>query len=281
MSPFDDDNSNFSTSSAYFKLLGFLEDQNYFMIKNGVYRTNEDLTNILNEIESFVDDTPLIEGSHRFANIGAEVVHEKLANLDLSKFLKKQYLHTEITKEMIKTLKMYLIESFGNKVRLDYGTGHEIFFLSFIFICKELSIAHDYEIKPLFKQYFDIVRKYIFKFNIEPAGSNGMFAIDDYQFLPFLFGSAELIETDVKFDDILNNLKDKTHMFAEQLYFCERHKCRAGELPFSRHSPVIYSLRNSKWSFINEKMLEEIRNKVFDRFVVMQHFKFSIFLSEK
>ncbi len=88
----------------------------------------------------------------------------------------------------------YLVESYGNSTRIDYGTGHE---LSFLFFCWALLKLGYYDksefeqmVRQVFYQYINTMRKIQIQYNMEPAGSHGVWGLDDYHFLPFLLGAS-------------------------------------------------------------------------------------------
>lgn len=90
----------------------------------------------------------------------------------------------------------YLLASLGDAVRVDYGTGHELSFLAFLAGLGHLRIVGAADMAAvgltLLSRYFALVRKLQKKYRLEPAGSRGCWGLDDYQFLPFLVGAAQL-----------------------------------------------------------------------------------------
>lgn len=52
------------------------------------------------------------------------------------------------------------------------------------------------EVFPLFcLRYLEVMRKLQKTYRMEPAGSQGVWGLDDFQFLPFIWGSSQLIGT--------------------------------------------------------------------------------------
>jgi len=84
----------------------------------------------------------------------------------------------------IPELSVYLQESFGSHERLDYGTGHELNFVAFLFCMFKVGalLAEDLEatVNCIFNKYMELMRLIQLTYVLEPAGSHGVWGLDDY-----------------------------------------------------------------------------------------------------
>ena len=98
----------------------------------------------------------------------------------------------------LRFLKPYFLESFGSFRRLDYGTGHETSFALFLCSLTLLRVVrpHPAEERALvlrvFARYLRLCWRLQDTYKLEPAGSHGVWGLDDYSFLPYIFGSGQL-----------------------------------------------------------------------------------------
>lgn len=127
----------------------------------------------------------------------------------------------EELQEAGKELGPYLLGSVGNYTRIDYGTGHEASFVmwmwaltrlgifnkaDYIALVSKLFVRFDifffkkrkYYSFFLYNRYIELMRKVQKTYMLEPAGSKGVWGLDDYQHLAYLFGSAQLIGLSLK-----------------------------------------------------------------------------------
>lgn len=122
--------------------------------------------------------------------------------------------------EVIGELRAYLHDSFGHPIRIDYGTGHESSFVVFLLsLCKigcfcwgsnNSNDDGDGEIKQknksnpppkvighaslsLFHVYLNVTRGLQRDYMLEPAGSHGVWGLDDYHCIPFYLGACQMI----------------------------------------------------------------------------------------
>lgn len=153
----------------------------------------ESLVKIFVELNKLVDDTPPLDQPQRFGNKAYRDWFLKLREHSpeiLENALPVEF-HAAIPEVIV-----YFIESFGNATRIDYGTGHELAFIMFLcslYKIKALTEADNlYTGLKIFTAYLSFVRRLQLTYRMEPAGSHGVWSLDDYQFIPFIWGSAQL-----------------------------------------------------------------------------------------
>ena len=255
---------------------------------------------LLDQLSKLVDDVPPDNGPRRFGNVSFrkwyQLLEDKLDEL-LSECLPRQH------KPAQDELAAYLLGSFGSAQRLDYGTGHELSFLAFLaclwkldfFSSNEPGVEERGIVLRVFEPYLVLVRKLIKLYNLEPAGSHGVWGLDDNSFLPYVFGSAQLCPPIEETDDTptegsltiapdpssvtKQNLVDKekdSNMYFSAIAFI--YNVKKGQ--FFEHSPMLYDISGIKdgWGKINKGMIKMYNAEVLSKFPVVQHFPFGSLL---
>eukprot|EP01094_Clydonella_sp_ATCC50884_P001775 TRINITY_DN11328_c0_g1_i2.p2 TRINITY_DN11328_c0_g1~~TRINITY_DN11328_c0_g1_i2.p2 ORF type:complete len:120 (+),score=28.72 TRINITY_DN11328_c0_g1_i2:118-477(+) len=115
---------------------------------------------------------------------------------------------------------------------------------------------------------------------LEPAGTHGVWSLDDYHFLPFYFGAAQLIDhrlikpMSIHQSEIRENFGDD-YMYLSCIDFI--HKAKTG--PFGEHSPILNDISGvPKWSKVNSGMMKMYKVEVLSKKPIMQHFLFGYIL---
>jgi hypothetical protein len=118
---------------------------------------------------------------------------------------------SSVTSEQRLALQSYLLASFGDSRRLDYGTGHELNFMCFLYSLVKLNVLlecdYDAIVLAVFARYITLVRRLLTTYSLEPAGSRGVWGLDDYHFLLYYLGAAQLMGH--------KHLKPKSARYAE------------------------------------------------------------------
>ncbi|CAH8463022.1 unnamed protein product [Heterobilharzia americana] len=171
----------------------------------------------------------------------------------------------------------YLVESVGNSTRIDYGTGHELAFLAFLTCLFKLNILrkdnepNSHTVNDLLAigvivmpKYLNLVRLLQTTYRMEPAGSHGVWCLDDFQFIPFIWGSSQLIgnsqydPTVIPNREVAEREKDKYLFFSCIAYI---YQCKTG--PFEEHSNTLYGISQvPKWEKVNSGLIKMYKGEV-------------------
>jgi len=186
---------------------------------------------------------------------------------------------------MVSELSGYLEGSFGDYTRIDYGTGHELTFICFLLILVEIRVLRrsDYKLMALlvFNRYVELMRKIQRKYGLEPAGSKGVWGLDDYCWAPFYFGAAQLIEhQDIKPKDITDSAVlsayKSDYLYLSSIDFILRMKSG----PFAEHSPLLNDISGVPyWFKVKNGLLKMYQDDVLKKLPVIQHFLFGSVLT--
>ncbi|KAI5642321.1 phosphotyrosyl phosphate activator (PTPA) protein domain-containing protein [Phthorimaea operculella] len=210
-------------SEAYMEYTGFIATLNEAIkgkplsVDCKVSDNLKKLLHMMEQIDQMIDEFPPIEQPQRFGNV---VFREWLLKLKTdSTSMLQAALHTNLH-IAISEIKVYLEESFGNATRIDYGTGHEMAFIMFLCCLYKIGFLNADDnvatVFLIFNKYLHIARRLQKTYRMEPAGSHGVWSLDDYQFVPFIWGSSQLIDQPriyppAKFleDDIIDKFSDE------------------------------------------------------------------------
>lgn len=263
------------------------------------------LQQLILKLEKLIEEAPPDTGPRRFGNVSFRKWYKLVE--ERSQALLEGVLPSNLHPAIIE-IKAYLLGSFGSAQRLDYGTGHELSFIAFLgslwklgyfdrqFKASSMDISERQIVLYLFQPYLTLIRSLIVTYNLEPAGSHGVWGLDDNSFLPYLFGSAQLCPALPENDTAppaptptsgslpsspepsivtKQNLVDKEA--SSNLYFSAIkfiYTIKRG--PFWEHSPMLFDISGIKdgWGKINKGLIKMYDAEVLGKFPVVQHFYF-------
>ncbi|KAF9156359.1 Serine/threonine-protein phosphatase 2A activator 2 [Linnemannia schmuckeri] len=279
----------FHGSPTYAALFAFLDELNESVV--GVVSTADcyqsevvkGMLEILDLVNQVTEEYPPETGHEsRFGNPAFRKFYDQIG-LSAPGWMEKLSLPKEAVPEVTK----YFVECWGNRKRIDYGTGHEASFLAWLYCFAKLGLIKKEDYKAVvinvFFKYIEVMRNLQFAYWLEPAGSHGVWGLDDYHFLPFLFGAAQLRghkyirPKSIHDNDIVSEFS-KDYMYLSCVKFINSVKSAS----LRWHSPMLDDISAVKtWDKVNSGMIKMYKAEVFGKLPIMQHFLFGSLLPFK
>jgi len=287
----NEDIEKWTKSEAYHEYIGFLDALNDAIKGKSlshsivVSPTVSSIVDMLDNVDKIIDDTPPIDQPQRFGNKAFAAFYDKLvkSSEDLLCNALPEKFHRAVPE-----IAAYLTESVGNSTRIDYGTGHEMSFVLFMYCLFRIGAldCHSKDDKigavtKIFDRYLVLVRKLQMVYRMEPAGSHGVWSLDDFQFIPFFWGSSQLI-ANPKIEPHSFTDAAAVHRSAPDFMFlgCIEYIMKVKNGPFHEHSNQLYNISGAQsWTKINQGLLKMYKAEVLAKYPVIQHCIFGSLLS--
>ncbi|KAF2452184.1 PTPA-domain-containing protein [Karstenula rhodostoma CBS 690.94] len=237
----------------------------------------DSIVHILEDTEGILDRNPPEDTGSRFGN---PIFRTFLDDVEaaLPRWHAELGLRDEAQMAEIST---YLHNAFGNKRRIDYGSGHELNFFLWLLCLNRLSLLPSATFPALalrvLPTYLRLMRRIQGAYYLEPAGSHGVWGLDDYQFLPFLFGASQLLHHPYITPKAIHNAlvleeSRSDFLYLDQVAYVNSVKNVDG---LRWHSPMLDDISSSKsWGKIEAGMRKMFVKEILEKLPVMQHFLF-------
>uniref|UniRef100_A0A2P2HYK7 Serine/threonine-protein phosphatase 2A activator n=1 Tax=Hirondellea gigas TaxID=1518452 RepID=A0A2P2HYK7_9CRUS len=285
---FPEDVNKWEKSEAYQDLLGFLKSLNESVRGKccssacDVSAAVQGLLDMLDTMASWLKEYPPIDQPQRYGNKAFRDYYARLSK-DAAELVT-----TAVGAEYSagsKEVSVYLVESVGNSTRIDYGTGHELAFLMFLACLFKIEALKKEDaqatVNKVFKRYVELARELQATYKMEPAGSQGVWSLDDYQFVPFIWGSSQLIMNPKIAPEMFTSEK-VVEQYADDYLFlsCIKFILQVKTGPFAEHSNQLWNISGvQSWSKINQGLVKMYKAEVLHKFPVVQHVLFGSLLS--
>lgn len=200
--------------------------------------------------------------------------------------------------KVIIELQSHLHQGFGHEIRLDYGTGHECSFYIFLYtLCKigifgnipKTTTPSIHIMAPvalsITNQYLEVCRGLQTEYMLEPAGSHGVWGLDDYHCIPFYIGACQLqhsyyVETVLEYSkpscihdqSLMNSTESESILYLTCIKYIKSLK---KGVPFFESSPMLNDISQlSNWGKVSGGLLRLFEGEVLNKKPVVQHFMF-------